>query len=632
MKYAGNAPIVSSTSSPRQVGGGGINVSSSKGATAFSSSLPSSSPVLGMTWNRLRSSRRHRWRRQRRSVSLSKCHNDSSEVDESEDEEEDEDEVEFDEHEAIESWRYASQLIDRGVGHFLPDPHRHVEGLDSTTMLRSMSSPRMGHLGGGALDVLCVATTNAIHFYLQGRYRILSVPHGLSLDSSSSEIAREEDCGGCGIDLVCSPDLGTLIACFNSGVTGRHVKRQKVKLFCTALLPRKRFELQILSSSYTSLFSRLWDVKKGICEALTSWRTTLRPLDAKFNGLLKLLSDHGVDGACGLGNDRGSKSIRLEFLKFILCGRSTVSNASSPSAVSSSSSSTSALDQFFTRAQMHDTLLQREARMIETCASSTEVILRSHVLGSIRAIVYEAEELYGIAASAHSRGDERLVDVKTALCMYRASRALYLTFDQCLHQVVEARIRLHDLLAWMRGTAARIRAWGTAPDSIQRRNAKSLRVSNGVVQRVAAFLSCPMMFASKDCDGSRRILTECIIGVPLSDFFVKINQSKETLDSEKESVAVCKKQCSLPSALQTMFQLCTILFDKPRRVFAESVSVLGKYVIHTPSSISCPRWCMNNTNRALLVRSFLRYLFRSAAHPHVSSYENWRRLFQRLHT
>lgn len=60
------------------------------------------------------------------------------------------------------------------------------------------------------------------------------------------------------------------------------------------------------------------------------------------------------------------------------------------------------------------------------------------------------------------------------------------------------------------------RARGTAPDSVQRRNARALRVSNGVVQRVAAFLSSPMMFASKGCDGSRRILTECIIGMPMS--------------------------------------------------------------------------------------------------------------------
>ena len=378
--------------------------------------------------------------------------------------EEEREEEEFDESEAIESWRYASQLINRGVGHFLPDPHRRVDGLELTTSSGLPSSSRQGQQGGGALDVLCVATTKEIHWYLRGRYRILSVSHGLSLESSStmpSSHPREENVdedhgGGCGINLVCSPDLGALLACFNVDVEGLHRSRQKAKLFCTTLLPRKRFELRLLSSSYASLFSRLWDVRKGVREALTSWKTALRPLDSKFQGLLTLLSDYGVDSAGGLDDNLGSESIRLEFLKFILCGRSTVSNASSLAAPSSSFS-TSALDQFFTRPTMHDTLLAREAQKIESSCSSTEVILRSRVVGSIRAIVYEAEELYGIAASAALRGDHRLVDVKTALCLYRASRGLYLTFNQCLHHIVEARIRLHDLLAWLRGTAAHVR-------------------------------------------------------------------------------------------------------------------------------------------------------------------------------
>ena len=42
----------------------------------------------------------------------------------------------------------------------------------------------------------------------------------------------------------------------------------------------------------------------------------------------------------------------------------------------------------------------------------------------------------------------------------------------------------------------------------------------------------------------------------------------------KENVAV--RGTNLMSAVLLMLQICTILFDKPRRVFAESVSVLGK--------------------------------------------------------
>ena len=178
-----------------------------------------------------------------------------------------------------------------------------------------------------------------------------------------------------------------------------------------------------------------------------------------------------------------------------------------------------------------------------------------------------------------------------------------------------------------------------------------------MVQRVAAFLSCPMMFAPKGCDGSRRILTECIIGVPLSvslmharlfkscicilhgtiirrnppqtphkqDFFVTLRQPRETLecgehfyhtdiDRDKNSpfhgpiavkgnVAVrgTKRICNLMSAVQSMFQICTILFDKPRRVFAKSLSVLGKLVIHTFLLIPVHMRCMNEIDHAFFV-------------------------------
>lgn len=574
-----------------------------------------SAPVIGMTWKRFRPSCRRRWRR------LRYCTNDDNEEKKFkvgyEQREEDEYKGTVDECEALETWKHASQLLDKGVGYYLPDPHRFANnsggggGDDDGVRMMNTSSFRQRLVAEGVLDVLCVATTSEIHWYLRGRYRILSVSHGLSTASlmplsPSSLNVEEHDSrsrsggNGCVIDLVCSPDLGTLLAVSN--VDAYDTNRQTAKLFSTPLLPRKRFELQYLSYAYTSLFSRLWDVKKGIREALMSWRTTLRPLDTKFNDLSKLLCDYGVDGA-----DNNAESIRLELLKFILRGRVTIKSTSITStsaAAATSSSSTSALDQFFTRAQMHDTLLQREAKMIESCASCTEGILRSHVLASIRAIVYEAQELYGVAYSRVSSMDniDSFIDVKTALCLYKASQSLFLTFNQCLQNVIEARSRIHDLLSWLRGTAAQVRAWGTASDSVQRRNAKALRVSDIVVRRVATFLT----FEAKACDGSRRILTECIIGMPLSvsnnftsylrcsnftvclfgiiltrhytphfqskDFFIKLDESNPTVPiNNRRSTAV-----NLTSSIQSMFRICTVLFDKPRRVLAESIGVIGK--------------------------------------------------------
>ncbi|KAL7532675.1 hypothetical protein ACHAXR_010339 [Thalassiosira sp. AJA248-18] len=84
-----------------------------------------------------------------------------------------------------------------------------------------------------------------------------------------------------------------------------------------------------------------------------------------------------------------------------------------------------------------------------------------------------------------------------------------------------------------------------------------------------------MKFASKDHDESsidHRILTECVIGMPLSDFFLLENNQTPA----KKNVALQETKCihSLKSVVQSMFQISTILFDKPRSVFAQSLDTL----------------------------------------------------------
>ena len=476
--------------------------------------LLQSTAIIGMVWNRL-------VHRQQQYHQRNDDNNDSRMKEE-------------EESEIRECWKYTSQLIDRSA-YFLPPP-------SSSTTIRDGGGGRGMNLFSSMahLNVLCVATPEEVHWYVQGQYRILSVEHGLQQDSGGAG-GGMNGIGG-GIDLVCSPDLSTLLAVTKQATTVPPIATpsstssskkvrvvtaaesltgpMKAKLFHTSLLPRKRYELQILSASYKSIFSHLSDAKSGMQSALTSWKAALRPLDTKFNGLIQLLSKYQVNGIEQGGGGGGSDLIRCEFLQFILSGRSTITGNAS-----------SALDQFFTRAHMHDQLLQREARGVEASAASMEGALRSRVLSSIRAVVYEAEELYGLAKaqeqqgtttddSSSSNSSSSLIDAKTALCLYNASRILFLTFNQLLGYVVEARIRLHDLLCWIRSTASQVRAWGTASDSIQRQNAKARRISNGVVQRVSGFLSNSMLFTLKGLDYDsgmdHRILTECIIGVPLS--------------------------------------------------------------------------------------------------------------------
>ena len=98
-----------------------------------------------------------------------------------------------------------------------------------------------------------------------------------------------------------------------------------------------------------------------------------------------------------------------------------------------------------------DQIFQWEARGVEASASSVEGILRSNVLSHLRAVVYETEELYGLARAQGNSEKVSFIDPEMTLRLYTASRLLFLTFQRCIAQIVEARSRLHDFLAWMRG-------------------------------------------------------------------------------------------------------------------------------------------------------------------------------------
>ena len=395
--------------------------------------------------------------------------------------------LEQEEWEMRETWAHSSQLIDRGR-HFLPTEcyTKDKVGVDKSF------SPLAN------LNVLCVATSRELHWYLQGRYRIGSIPHGFDIGGLNT-----------GVDLICSPDLTSVLAISKQPqFLSSQGTTRGTTLYSTPLLGERRFDMQIYSALYRSIFSRLRDVREGMRSSMDSWRSALRPLDTKFQGLFKLLCNYNVAQPTDSVDDCAA-AIRLEFLRCILSGRSSVSGDAS-----------NALDQFFTRPQFHDQLFQREIKSVEASVGSMEAKLRSKILAPIRALVYETNELYGIARSRDSNvQSSTLIDPEEALRLYTATQILFLAFERCLSHVVEARGRLHDLLAWIRGTASQVRARGTAMDSIQRQNARNRRVPGGVIRRVSNFLSSAMMSAVNDSPEhvfEQRHLTECVIGVPLS--------------------------------------------------------------------------------------------------------------------
>ena len=340
------------------------------------------------------------------------------------------------EWEKRESWRCVSQLINRG-NKFLPY-ECYAESIGGPS---NLFSP-LAHL-----NVMCVATRNELHWYLQSRYRIMS--NALNFTSRKSIVS---------VNVALSPDASTVF-CIPEHSDG--AISSEVKVFMCPLLASKQFDLQILAASYRSVFTRLKSIKRGMQSALSSWGSALRPLDMKFQRLFQLFCNYNV-ATTPYEIGSAAYSIREELLRFILSGRSTVVGDAS-----------NALDQFFTRADMHDQLLLREASGIKASLGSIESKLRSGVQSDIRAIVYETEELYGIVKTHQvTAADSILVEADMALKLYTSSRTLALTFERFMSHVVEARCRVNDLLAWIRGAATEIRARGTAPDSILRQHAR----------------------------------------------------------------------------------------------------------------------------------------------------------------
>ena len=435
--------------------------------------------------------------------------------------------------------RYRSHYLDR-ASLFLPpcayNPpgwYRHYEGggsvhpgEDAVAALGtdndeegvpSASDRRLRPAQHSPLSVLCVQTSrNGLHLYLHGRYRTLSIPPCAG------------DAPGVSARIVCTSDLSAIAVSAMGEIGSSGVETcggQSLRIYYIPDLSKRRYELQIVAASYCSVAAHLHSIRGGIEAASASWTNALRPLDAKFEKLAKILRDYGVLGVTSAGDiSETASAVRAELLALVLGGRPMGGGASS------------AMDQFFSGAVMNDQLLQRMNRTIEAGAASAEGTLRKCVLGPARAALYDALEFRAHIRTMNvgeaniwgaeeeddcdadkSEGSPPFIDIAVADRFCDAAEALLTSIERCLLDLVCARFRLRDILGWIRATASRIKARGTAADSIMREHARKRRLSDAAIRRVAEIL------APKDGEkeGKNLILVdvnlaECILGVALS--------------------------------------------------------------------------------------------------------------------
>jgi Anaphase-promoting complex, cyclosome, subunit 4/Anaphase-promoting complex subunit 4 WD40 domain len=460
------------------------------------------------------------------------------------------------------SWMHRRQFLDRGIHFFPPSGYfRHAAALENEdetadshdsvgtthvlepddaasanepTSVHSLQQQTVFPTSRLPLSVLCVSTVeHGILVYLHGRYPAVR----LSKPASSNPVS-----------MVVSPDLSHIL------VHEQH--SSSLTLYSIPALARHRYHLQSIATAYITTTAHLQALQRNRVEVLAAWRSSLKPLDLKLAALSKLLVDYGL-----------SDDLRSNLCHYLLSGQS------------SSSQISSAMDQFCTGVQMNDQLLMRMERSLQVAMAHVETLVRRNMVSPALALVWEAQELQSLALyapylfSLHSLGQN--------------AQDLLVAAEAALLELVDARSRLKDFVAWLQGTAARIKARGTARTSVQQDQARKRRVPQAVVERVLQYFQPSKVEKSGPASAS---LTERVLNIsfskildetsnlmplessrrmPLSD--VGGNSGSPTNQVAYKKKATVSATPSIPFHLEQISQSLEQVFSGPREFLAQSV-------------------------------------------------------------
>lgn len=399
-------------------------------------------------------------------------------------------------------WSFRSRYVDR-AGDILPprfpQPVDASSRIASTTnaAIRSRRRPPENSIvpvSRTPLSVLCVTTPrDGLHLYLHGRYPIVM---GLPLPNEE----EEEDDDHKNDETTLSNLTIAVSNQLDHFVLHREGSRC-LTIFSFPSLAREKFTLQTLSALSCSILSHLERMRISLTEIKGSWISSLKPLDLKLDSLVQLLRKYGLD--------RDGTSVNTALLHYILSGHTRQSPNLS-----------NAMDQFFTGVQMNDQLVQRMERSLTVAVAKVETQVRQGLLRPAQALVYRTSELHALAR-ALVLDQPLLLPVSTTEQVNTACAMLLLQVEQALTDLIDARFRLRDLVAWLRSAGAQVKARGTASNSVQRDNAQKRRVSDAVVQRMLQYLqeTEKSKKTRSSASNASNSLAEKIIGLRFSDCF-----------------------------------------------------------------------------------------------------------------
>ena len=380
------------------------------------------------------------------------------------------------------------------------------------------------------LSVLCVSTNDMEHrLYLHGRYPLLTLPkcnNGI-INTTSSASSMKSPLVVASNDLVRTQHVSfpfpvkiqtfslttkllnlsltsslnkaywltaTPIANDAASSTTELSTNNSLTLYHTPFLKRDRYALQQIAALHTSITAHLQMIKRSVSIVAGSWQTSLKPLDQKLLPLTNLLRNYGVEVDQNVNNEvTGNTSITMTTLstvmkEYIMMGH-----------VTHSSSIANAMDQFFTGVQMNDQLLQRMERSLLASMGNVESTAIGCLLRPTQALGWQIQELGGLVQffdttyddNADIVGGEETISSKSQLVqeLIEASQQMWISTESVITSIVSGRMLVRDFCGWLRHAGSQVKARGTAPNSVQRENAKKRRVSQAILERLVTVLN-----------------------------------------------------------------------------------------------------------------------------------------------
>lgn len=455
--------------------------------------------------------------------------------------------------------------------------HHHHEGhyYDDDAVLPTRQTP---------LSLLCVLTESGLSLFLHGRYAIAyNLPLAVSAANAAPTFVATADLTHLIATAAAAPDPTSSSPQFSTAAAAT------ITILSVSALSRHRYDLQTVATQYCKVMQHLGAVRSSLPEIAASWKSSLKAVDLKLDGLQKLLENYGLvtigtksrsrdDGAdeddktsTAKNDTKQSSSMRSLLVQYILSGHTR-----------SAPNLSNAVDQFFTGVQMNDQLVQRMERSLSGAVANVESSVRRQLLAPATALVYEIDQLYGLAAAAASApdGSETLLSAAVTLQFLQSAQQLHLSVETALTALVDARGRLRDFCAWLRCTGAQIKARGTAANSVQRENAKKRRVPATVGNKMLAYLQQQQPVATLLETGGGCGTTEAVLGLRFADLLRETSVPVTSLRSVSPASVLnvstatgftAKATPTVPHVLEETSALADKVFAYPRLFLAQSI-------------------------------------------------------------